>query len=838
MQSDRHADLSQASPQPPNPRCGRRAAEEAFSSAMGDANGDARAACDPRALAAMLAVGIPAPSAVRGGSLDMDLEDAVLESFRDSKKNTEGTTTVPPLATMFSNEAEVQLGWTSFPDGSGILPAYRAAAAEIVVSPALMAGSPLSSAIAALQARVGPDYRPDEWTQLVERVTGRAFGPSVDGYVQIPELDVGGNPTVMCWEFFTSFNSFDRRVLVAAVKELLRTEEPGGMRTVLGLMLRAARECTARKKQVLVMLVRRVQLHPKRTASASREELAADERLVLAKLKLYLACEEHVEELKDRAFSSTFLEPTKFYYRAVSDVIMEGDTDIHGANTYLAALTSTLGIRCSRPAYLEDECKGIIDFAAAGLVAAPQPGRRSSGARAAPSRGFLERIFGGSGSKGPSSAPPRPAPRYVGPPVDALAAIWDTSNAGKAFESVLVESDDCIFHARLGSPDVQLKVRKRLPANEFLWARPGRIMTAADLGTAACDDFARDNGYRDRLAVYLAQFCRYFAADVLLPRLVNMAIGADDGSLLDAAQLVFDDLKARSACLREGEEPKQSGRAPLSPADVTLARLQDFDDVRFWLWDLDDGDDHGGPKLDLVAAQMLLAHAGAAKPYGADPLPVEFSRSWPSSPVEASPRSIWACPACTYHNHAGSLACEMCESARPAQYAPAPSRTLSGLGSDPNLATLPARAVARITAAGDIRGGGTGREVVENLLRPESREHWSKWLHPGPADRSWIQYDLVAPTEVAAYGLCSANDSPGRDPAAWILLGRPVGSDGWVVLHSAGRDRPEEFASRFEWKWFALPAAKGRRFDRLRLEIRQVRSVGDGIQLAHWHIVL
>ena len=81
----------------------------------------------------------------------------------------------------------------------------------------------------------------------------------------------------------------------------------------------------------------------------------------------------------------------------------------------------------------------------------------------------------------------------------------------------------------------------------------------------------------------------------------------------------------------------------------------------------------------------------------------------------------------------------------------------------------------RLTASGSApAGGGTGRECIENLLNTGS-ESWNKWFDVSTSD-IWIQADFEENSlfSITGYSLCSANDSPGRDPMAWTLLGKLV----------------------------------------------------------------
>jgi hypothetical protein len=103
-----------------------------------------------------------------------------------------------------------------------------------------------------------------------------------------------------------------------------------------------------------------------------------------------------------------------------------------------------------------------------------------------------------------------------------------------------------------------------------------------------------------------------------------------------------------------------------------------------------------------------------------------------------------------------------------------------------------------ISVARDIGGGGTGREYKDNLLK-DGKESWNKWVHPGRVAKSWILYDFGDHVfDIAAYGLCSANDCPHRDPIAWTLEGYAADKNQWTVLHKfLGND--DVFESRFQW---------------------------------------
>ncbi len=91
--------------------------------------------------------------------------------------------------------------------------------------------------------------------------------------------------------------------------------------------------------------------------------------------------QDYIDNLKLKAFTSTFLEPAKFYFHQTNQTVsitpfcpffsffllislqvMMDDVEVHGSNTYLAVLLSTLGIKLGLMPYFRDEVKGCCDF--------------------------------------------------------------------------------------------------------------------------------------------------------------------------------------------------------------------------------------------------------------------------------------------------------------------------------------------------------------------------------------------------------------------------------------------------------------------------------------------
>ena len=70
----------------------------------------------------------------------------------------------------------------------------------------------------------------------------------------------------------------------------------------------------------------------------------------------------------------------------------------------------------------------------------------------------------------------------------------------------------------------------------------------------------------------------------------------------------------------------------------------------------------------------------------------------------------------------------------------------------------------RVTCQFDVRGGGTGREFADNLMKPEAND-WCKWYAGNCFEsQSWVLIDMNQDIEVDGFGFTSANDFDDRDP--------------------------------------------------------------------------
>jgi hypothetical protein len=90
------------------------------------------------------------------------------------------------------------------------------------------------------------------------------------------------------------------------------------------------------------------------------------------------------------------------------------------------------------------------------------------------------------------------------------------------------------------------------------------------------------------------------------------------------------------------------------------------------------------------------------------------------------------------------------------------------------------------------------------------------------------------PETVLSYGLCSANDMPGRDPNHFELQARSAETEKWETIHVVAAC-PFDANARWQWLWFNIPQ-NGKTYTMIKLKIKSPRQARDGIQLGHFHV--
>lgn len=237
------------------------------------------------------------------------------------------------------------------------LPEYRKAASTICVRPELMAHSRTAAAVQSLVAATKKSAVPGNFETVAIRAIRKAWPAAAtdDSKARSLGVDVpglaSGNPLNGARSTHGSLPSWQKDLLHKALHHLAERSSEDELRVVFGLLMRGASECHSRKAWAFYAIVARcVPLQPEVVGNP----------LAAARARILAAVEEFLDDEKDAAFQTYFVEPTWMYLRAVGSG--SPDVQVHGANTYIAALAAALGVRLSREPFLGDESKGVAPF--------------------------------------------------------------------------------------------------------------------------------------------------------------------------------------------------------------------------------------------------------------------------------------------------------------------------------------------------------------------------------------------------------------------------------------------------------------------------------------------
>jgi len=387
------------------------------------------------------------------------------------------------------------------------LPEYEGAAQRICISPELMSSSRLWQHLKFLKqqkAVVAP------YEEVVISIIHKAYRTRFRWAARYKSTSIPGLGSGNLLQGALHYHQalqWERPYLVQALNLLLESEDPDGLQLILGLMLSGSGWCHARKTFVFNTIVSRV-----RFPSAVSEEVSRagePSGLQIARQALMEVVTEFIEDTKDHALKTTFLEPTKMHFRAKDEPVRENQVDVHGSNTYLAVLSATLGVQLNRRPYLSDYSIGCVDFLADG----------------------------------------------ASPPL-----AWSESHFGRDWEGVReLRGEEGLFGEQGPKPLRTPGILDRIEFNIdtcFLQNHTGFVFrgaTAREVANNAIDP-AGSKDKRLRLARYLDKFASWFSEDFILPRMISRITG--DAGRLEALQAFKDDLVSLEPDLAgdEGEE--------------------------------------------------------------------------------------------------------------------------------------------------------------------------------------------------------------------------------------------------------------------------------------------
>lgn len=386
------------------------------------------------------------------------------------------------------------------------LPEYQPAADRICLVSDLMTSSRLGRCLKFLEERMSERRRDaPRFRDVLQRTIRKAYDlqsnrAARNHTAEVPGLE-GGNVYSGAMTYYGQLQ-WEQPYLTEALELLCEREDAGGLQVVLGIMLSGANWCHARKNHMFNTILDRLRVPTVEECPVTDSDPPA---VASAKLAIREATIELVEDVKDQALKTTFLEPTKMHFRARGESVREDQVDVHGANTYLAVLSATLGVQLNRRPHLGDSALGCVDF----LAEDPSPAA------------WAEQYFG-----------------------------LDWESVGDLRRGLGARGE---VQSRVGFFEYVSFIGDFLTGNHsfvFWGSRP------RDVANAAVDPRG-DAERRRHLARYLEKFASWFSEDFLLPRMVSRLTG--EAGRCHALQVLLEDLLSREPGLA-GDEDEQDVR--------------------------------------------------------------------------------------------------------------------------------------------------------------------------------------------------------------------------------------------------------------------------------------
>ena len=347
---------------------------------------------------------------------------------------------------------------------------YEVLKNEIMINNNIMCSSKISNIAKIIQNEIQNMPLELHFDRVAKEAVQLAFNvKNACQYIHLPGISEG-NMFEGLVGFYQHLSAYQRPLFHAVLRGTImfvneKILEIFELQQVIGYARRGYTECNARRRWVFCSLLKKYgtnlsSINKKSNNSNDNNNNNNSKKDGGTKI-LTDALIDYIEEVKEKAFYTVFIYPSIEAFQQKGDWAMAGDTDVHGANSYLAILLSTLGIRMSRQPLLHDELKGVIQFRDC--------------------QGNYEDVW--------------------------LKRLWDDNNFGKGSGSFLNCRKDIERYPR---------------SNVFCF---GYASCPADLANKAVDPSKENKSNRLILANdYLKQFVHYFTGEFLSKKMVNFIL--------------------------------------------------------------------------------------------------------------------------------------------------------------------------------------------------------------------------------------------------------------------------------------------------------------------------
>ena len=336
-------------------------------------------------------------------------------------------------------------------------PEYEQALSLICLQPSWILRTRLSRYLQAMTVRLRSDPRlsarlsDGQYCQrLSKQLVRKAYVlPSDQAAAEQKDL-LTGRPIVQVLQSLFNDLGWRQPFLSFALESLVSHEKPDAIIAKLSEVCDRAPRCSSAKRQAFNLLVAHAYHLHEQSAKAPSEVQTKEDACV----RLEEMMEDYLDDHKERAFNSAFMEPARCYFNAVGDGGGRDHVNVHGLNWYLALVHSTLGMELPlMPEYNDVHVMGVADF-------------------------------------------------WVGLTDEVWEAFADPFNFGKEFEGIPM-----LRHGRN-------LIRQRVPNGDL--PRGHRTARPKDLGNTAVDLAAAAKSRREALKIYLERYAHFFSRDYFI----------------------------------------------------------------------------------------------------------------------------------------------------------------------------------------------------------------------------------------------------------------------------------------------------------------------------------
>ena len=151
--------------------------------------------------------------------------------------------------------------------------------------------------------------------------------------------------------------------MTAAFRRLQLFENADTVMAKLSEICDRAPRCSSAKRQAFNILIAAACDKSKSSGKASIVVAADLDSKEGALIRFHECIEDYLDDHKERAFKSSFMEPARFYYHAIGDESGRDHVNVHGLNWHLVLLLATMGVQLPLLPELSDpHVMSVIDF--------------------------------------------------------------------------------------------------------------------------------------------------------------------------------------------------------------------------------------------------------------------------------------------------------------------------------------------------------------------------------------------------------------------------------------------------------------------------------------------